>query len=81
MPRNRTVRLAVLGSSVQRAAPSGFPSSRSSAVKRRIIVGFLVLLSLSGLGLLFYLRKLRLSALAVMTAGAALVILLATMAT
>lgn len=46
MPRNRTVRLAVLGSSVQRAAPSGFPSSRSSAVKRRIIVGFLVLLSL-----------------------------------
>jgi rod shape-determining protein MreC len=46
VPRNRTVRLAVLGSSVQRAAPSGFPSSRSSAVKRRIIVGFLVLLSL-----------------------------------
>ena len=46
MPRNRTVRLAVLGSSVQRAAPSGFPSSRSSALKRRIIVGFLVLASL-----------------------------------
>ena len=46
MPRNRTVRLAVLGSSVQRAAPSGFPSSRSSAVKRRIVVGGLVLLSL-----------------------------------
>lgn len=46
MPRNRTVRLAVLGSSVQRAAASGYPSSRSSALKRRIIVGCLVLLSL-----------------------------------
>jgi rod shape-determining protein MreC len=46
VPRNRTVRLAVLGSSVQRAAPSGYPSSRSSALKRRIIVGVLVLLSL-----------------------------------
>jgi rod shape-determining protein MreC len=46
VPRNRTVRLAVLGSSVQRAAPSGYPSSRSSALKRRIVVGGLVLLSL-----------------------------------
>ena len=46
MPRNRTVRLAVLGNSVQRAANSGYPSSRSSAVKRRIVVGLLVLLSL-----------------------------------
>jgi len=46
VPRNRTVRLAVLGSSVQRAAASGYPSSRSSAVKRRIVVGLLVLLSL-----------------------------------
>ena len=46
MPRNRTVRLAVLGSSVQRAASSGYPSSRSSALKRRIVVGLLVLLSL-----------------------------------
>jgi len=46
VPRNRTVRLAVLGSSVQRAAPSGFPSSRSSALKRRIVVGALVLASL-----------------------------------
>jgi rod shape-determining protein MreC len=42
LPRNRTVRLAVLGSSVQRAAPSG----RSSALKRRIIVGVLVLAAL-----------------------------------
>jgi rod shape-determining protein MreC len=46
LPRNRTVRFAVLGSSVQRAAPSGFPSSRSSALKRRIIVGGLVLAAL-----------------------------------
>ena len=45
MPRNRTVRLAVLGSSVQRAAPSGYSSSRSSAVKRRVVVGLLVLAS------------------------------------
>jgi len=46
LPRNRTVRLAVLGSSVQKAAASGYPSSRSSALKRRIVVGGLVLLSL-----------------------------------
>src|SRR3954465_5439637 len=46
VPRTRTVRLAVLGSSVQRAASSGYPSSRSSALKRRIVVGVLVLLSL-----------------------------------
>jgi len=46
VPRNRTVRLAVLGSSVQRAAASGYPSTRSSALKRRIVVGGLVLLSL-----------------------------------
>jgi rod shape-determining protein MreC len=46
VPRNRTVRLAVLGSSVQRSAASGYPSTRSSAVRRRIVVGGLVLLSL-----------------------------------
>jgi rod shape-determining protein MreC len=46
VPRNRTVRVAVLGSSVQRAAASGFASTRSSALRRRIVVGFLVLLSL-----------------------------------
>jgi rod shape-determining protein MreC len=46
VPRNRTVRLAVLGSSVQRAASSGYPSTRSSPLKRRIVVGGLVLLSL-----------------------------------
>ena len=41
-----TVRLAVRGASVQRAASSGYDSSRSSALKRRIIVGGLVLASL-----------------------------------
>jgi len=46
VPRNRTVRLAVLGSSVQRTAASGYPSNRSSALKRRIVVGGLVVLSL-----------------------------------
>jgi len=46
VPRNRTVRLAVLGSSVQRAAASGYPSNRSSALRRRLIVGGLVLVSL-----------------------------------
>jgi rod shape-determining protein MreC len=46
VPRNRTVRLAVLGNSVQRAASSGYPSSRSSALKRRIVVGGLIALSL-----------------------------------
>lgn len=45
MPRNRTVRFAVLGNSVQRAA-AGYPSSRSSALKRRIVMGGLVALSL-----------------------------------
>ena len=46
MPRNRTARFAVLGSSVQRPAASGYSSTRSSAVRRKIVVGSLVLLSL-----------------------------------
>ncbi len=47
MARNRTAsRVAVLGSSVQKAATSGYPSNRSSAVRRRIVVGVLVLLAL-----------------------------------
>jgi len=45
VPRNRTVRVAVLGSSVQRAATPGYTSNRSGAVKRRIVVAGLVLLS------------------------------------
>lgn len=46
MPRNRTVRLAVLGSSVQRSTAPGYASRQSSALKRRIVVGVLCLLSL-----------------------------------
>jgi rod shape-determining protein MreC len=46
VPRNRTVRVAVLGSSVQRSAASGPSSNRASSAKRRIVVGGLVLLSL-----------------------------------
>ena len=46
MPRNRTVRLAVLGSSVQRAAAEKYPSRSGTALRRRLFVGILVLLSL-----------------------------------
>lgn len=46
MPRNRTVRLAVLGSSVQRAAGAKYPSRSGTAVRRRLAVGILVVLSL-----------------------------------
>jgi hypothetical protein len=42
---------------------------------------FLVFLSLTGLGLLFYLKKVRIKGLVVMTAGAALVIVLAKLVT
>ena len=42
---------------------------------------FLVFLSLTGLGLLFYLRKVRIKALVAMTVGAALVVVLAKLAT
>jgi rod shape-determining protein MreC len=46
VPRNRTVRLAVLGSSVQRAATAKYPSRARTALKRRVVAGVLVLLSL-----------------------------------
>ena len=42
MPRNRTARFAVLGSSAQRPAASGYSSTRSSALRRKIVVGCLV---------------------------------------
>ena len=53
MPRNRTVsRIAVLGSPVQRGSAAGNSSTRSSALRRRLvlstlIIGSLVLLTLS----------------------------------
>jgi rod shape-determining protein MreC len=43
VPRNRSVRVAVLGSSVQRSATPGYSSTRSGALRRRAVVGFLVL--------------------------------------
>jgi rod shape-determining protein MreC len=54
VPRNRTVRLAVLGSSVQRAAGGKYPSRAGAvALKRRAVVGVLVLLSLLMITLYF----------------------------
>ncbi len=47
VPRNRNVRVAVLGSSVQRAAATGHSSTRSSPLRRRFVVVGLVLLSLT----------------------------------
>jgi rod shape-determining protein MreC len=48
VPRNRTLRLAALGSTVQRAASPGYSSSRSAhALRRRIVAGVLVALSLA----------------------------------
>lgn len=46
MPRNRTARVAVLGSPAQRSATSGSTSTRSSALRRRAVVGTLVVASL-----------------------------------
>jgi len=43
VPRNRPARVAVLGSSVQRSATPGYSSSRSGALRRRIVVVCLVL--------------------------------------
>jgi rod shape-determining protein MreC len=46
VPRNRTVRLAVLGSSVQRSAAANSTSRSGTAFRRRLVVGLFVLLSL-----------------------------------
>jgi rod shape-determining protein MreC len=46
VPRNRTARVAVLGSPAQRSATSGSSSARSNAFRRRVVVGFLVIVSL-----------------------------------
>jgi rod shape-determining protein MreC len=47
VPRNRTARLAVLGSPVPRSRPTGYSSRSATAVKRRLVAGVLVLLSLA----------------------------------
>ncbi len=46
MPRNRSVRLAALGASAQRTAPSSFGSRAGASVRRRAVVVALVALSL-----------------------------------
>jgi rod shape-determining protein MreC len=46
VPRDRTVRLAVLGSSVQRPHPQKLSARTGPALRRRIVMGCLVLLSL-----------------------------------
>jgi rod shape-determining protein MreC len=46
VPRNRTARVAVLGSPAQRSATSGSSSTRPSAFRRRVVVGCLVVASL-----------------------------------
>lgn len=47
VPRNRDARVAVLGSSVQRAAAYGQSTARSRALRRRVVVIGLVLASLA----------------------------------
>ncbi len=46
MQRNRNARIAVLGSPVPRSRPPGLSSRSANALKRRIVAGVLVLLSL-----------------------------------
>lgn len=46
MPRNRTARLAVLGSSAQRSASASYSTRLSGPVRRRIVLGVLVVVSL-----------------------------------
>jgi rod shape-determining protein MreC len=46
VPRNRTARSAVLGFPVRRPAPRQFPSRTSSPLRRRIVLGGLVLVAL-----------------------------------
>ena len=46
MPRNRDARLAVLGSPVPRSRPAGLSSRSTTALRRRIVAGLLVFLSI-----------------------------------
>jgi rod shape-determining protein MreC len=47
VPRNRTARAAVLAGSVQRSAATPYPSRPRSVVRRRVVLGALVVLSLA----------------------------------
>ena len=46
MQRNRTARIAVLGSPVPRSRPAGYSSRSATALRRRIVAGALVLVSI-----------------------------------
>src|SRR5204863_10085232 len=46
VPRNRDARLAVLGSPVPRSRPAGYSSRSASALRRRIVAGVLVFVSI-----------------------------------
>jgi rod shape-determining protein MreC len=46
VPRNRTARPAVLGASVRRPAAGQFPSRPSSPIRRRLVIGVLVVLAI-----------------------------------
>jgi rod shape-determining protein MreC len=46
VPRNRTARLAVLGAAVPRSRPVSYSSRSSTALRRRLVAGALVLLSI-----------------------------------
>lgn len=46
MQRNRNARIAVLGSPVPRSRPSGYSSRSATALRRRIVVGVLVFVSI-----------------------------------
>jgi rod shape-determining protein MreC len=52
VPRDRTARLAVLDSPVQRTAPA-FPSRTRSATRRRVVVGVLAVVSLALVSIYF----------------------------
>jgi rod shape-determining protein MreC len=47
VPRNRTARPAVLGASVRRPAAGQLPSRSSNALRRRVVVGVLVVLAIA----------------------------------
>src|SRR3954454_6740814 len=53
MPRNRSTRAAVLGSTVQRSASAPYSSQKSSALRRRLVMGTLVVLALALITLSF----------------------------
>ena len=54
MPRNRSLRLAALGSTVQRAGSPPYPSSRAAgALRRRLVAAVLVVVSIGMLTLYF----------------------------